>query len=107
MDKTSKMSVSEKTERARDFDRIFESLFGDVWLPNESNRRLRAAVELPFHRGERDRLVIANQLGLCVAGRKRDEEGRDQTSERSCAQIKSGLDWIKIAQRVERSDRSN
>src|SRR6266545_2492835 len=71
MDKTSKMSVREKTERARNFDRIFELLFGNVRLADESNRRHRPALE------------------------------------RSSAQIKSGLDWMKIAQRVERSDRSN
>src|SRR5205807_10651979 len=107
MDKTSKMSVCEKTQRARNFDRIVESLFGNVRLADESNRRHWSAFEFPFHRSERDRLVMTNHLGLRVASWKRDEEGRDQPNERSCAQIKSGLDWMKTAQRVERSDRSN
>src|SRR6478752_4193994 len=107
VDKTSKVSVSEKTECAGHFDRIVESLFSNVRLPNESNPCHLFAFELPFHRGERDRLMMTNHLGLCVASRKRDEEGRDYPNERSCAQIKSGLDWMKIAQRVERSDRSN
>ena len=39
VDKTSKVAVSEKTERAGHFDRIIESLFSNVRLPNESNPR--------------------------------------------------------------------
>ena len=35
VDKTSKVSVSEKTERAGDFDRIIEPLFSNVRLANE------------------------------------------------------------------------
>src|SRR6266496_3088857 len=107
MDKTSKMSVGEKTERARNFDRIFELLFGNVRLADESNRRHRPALELSFDSGECDRLVIANHLGLLVAGWESNQERCDQAHERSSAQIKSGLDWMKIAPRVERSDRSN
>ena len=61
----------------RNFDRIVESLFGNVRLADESNRRHWSAFELPFHRGERDRLVMTNHLGLRVASWKRDEEGRD------------------------------
>ena len=44
MDKTSKMSVREKTERARNFDRIFELLFGNVRL--SAQFRLRTARRL-------------------------------------------------------------
>src|SRR6266705_3335445 len=107
MDKTSKMSVREKTERPRNFDRIFELLFGNVRLADESNRRHRPALELSFHSGKCDRLVIANHLGLLVTRRKSNKQRCDQAHERSRAHIKSGLDWMKIAQRVERSDRSN
>src|SRR6266545_922622 len=107
MDKTSKMSVCEKTERARNLDRIFELLFGNVRLADESNRRHRPALELSFYSRECDRLVIANHLGLLVTRRKSNQERCDQAHERSSAQIKSGLDWMKIAQPVERSDRSN
>src|SRR6266516_1656627 len=104
MDKTSKMSVREKTERARNFDRIFELLFGNVRLADESNRRHRPALELSFHSGECDRLVIANHLGLLVTRRKSNKQRCDQAHERSAAQIKSGLYWMNIAQRVVRSD---
>src|SRR5438552_8361407 len=99
------MSVREKTERARNFDRIFESLRGNVWLTNESNRRHRAALEFPFHRSERDRLIMTNHLGLCVAGWNGNEKRCDQTNERSRAQIKSCLNRMNATQRVERADR--
>ena len=85
VDKTSEVAVSEKTECAGDFDRIVESLRGNVWLTNESNPRHRAALEFPFHRSERDRLMMTNHLGLCVAGWKGNEKRRDQTNERSRA----------------------
>src|SRR6266550_5692153 len=107
VDKTSKVSVSEKTECAGDFDRIVESLRGNVWLTNESNGGHRAALELPFHRSERDRLMMTNHLGLCVAGWKGNEERRDQTNQRSPTQIKSRLNRMKTAQRVERADRGD
>ena len=51
--------------------------------------------------------MMTNHLGLCVAGRKRNEKRRDQPNERSRAQIKSGLDWMNSAQGVKRSDRSD
>src|SRR2546430_12354240 len=100
------MSVREKTECAGHFDRIFESLFGNVWLTDESNARHRPAFELSFHSGECDRLVIANHLGLLATRRKSNKQRFDQPHERSSAPVKSGLNWMKIAQRVERSDRS-
>src|SRR5438128_9321285 len=104
MNKTSKMSVREKTERARNFDRIFELLFGNVRLADESNRRHRPAFELSFHSGECDRLVIANHLGLLVTRRKSNKQRCDQAHERSSAKIKSGLNWLKITHRQERTD---
>src|SRR6266516_5314996 len=107
MDKTSKMSVREKTERARNFDRIFELLFGNVRLADESNRRHRPALELSFHSGECDRLVIANHLGLLVTRRKSNKQRCDQAHERSSAQIESRLNWMKPSQCVKRSDRSD
>src|SRR5947208_7287994 len=107
MDKTSKMSVREKTERARNFDRIFELLFGNVRLADESNRRHRPALELAFHSGECDRLVIANHLGLLVTRRKSNKQRCDQAHERSSAEIKFRLDRMNAAQSVVRHDRSN
>src|SRR5258708_31970952 len=104
MDETSKMSVREKTERARNFDRIFESLFGNIRLADESNRRHRAALEFPFHRRERDRLMIADHFRLRVAGGKGNEKRGDQTNQCSRAKIKSRLDRMKTAQRVEGAD---
>src|SRR6266699_648936 len=98
VDKTSEVAVSEKTECAGDFDRIVESLRGNVWLTNESDRRHRAALEFPFHRSECDRLMMTNHLGLCVAGWKGNEKRCDQTNERSRAQIKSGLHWMNASQ---------
>src|SRR4029077_19177642 len=77
VDKTSKVSISEKTECAGGFNGIVESLFGNIRLANERNPRHWSAFELSFHRSERDRLMRTNHLGLCVASRKRDEEGRD------------------------------
>src|SRR4029077_17591799 len=107
VDKTSKMSVSEKTECAGRFDRIVESLSCDIRLANERHPRHLSALEFPFHRSERDRLMMTDHLGLCVAGWKGNEEGRDQTNERSRAQIKFRLDRMNAAQRVERSDRGD
>ena len=85
----------------------FYALRGNVWLTNQGNARHRFAFELSFHRGERDRLVIANHLGLCVAGWKGNEKRCDQTNERSRAQIKSHLDWMNSAQGVKRADRGD
>src|SRR6266700_5122111 len=107
MDKTSKMSVREKTERARNFDRIFELLFGNVRLADESNRRHRPALELSFHSGECDRLVIADYLRLLVARLKRNQERCDQTNERSRAQIKSCLSPMNSSERIKSSDRGD
>src|SRR6266496_191751 len=107
VDKTSEVAVSEKTECARNFDRIFELLFGNVRLADESNRRHRAALEFPFHRSERDRLMIANHLGLRIAGWKGNEKRRDQANERAGAQIKFRLNCMKPSQCIKRSDRSD
>src|SRR5436190_12804434 len=104
VDKTSEVAVSEKTECAGDFDRIFESLFGNVRLADESNRRHRAALEFPFHRSEGDRLMIANHLGLRIAGWKGNEKRRDQTNDRSRAQIKSRLNPMRSPERIKSAD---
>src|SRR5439155_22072265 len=76
-----------------------------VWLTDQVNARHWSAFELPFHRGERDRLVIADHFRLRVAGRNGNQERRAQTDERSRAQIKSGLDWMKSAERIKSSSR--
>src|SRR5260370_21378596 len=91
VDKTSKVSVSEKTERAGGFDRIIEPLRRDIWLANESNPRHLSALEFSFHRSERDRLMMTNQLGLCVASWKGNEKRCDHTNERSRAHTKFRL----------------
>src|SRR6266478_3884013 len=100
VDKTSEVAVSEKTQCAGDFDRIVESLRGNVWLTNESNRRHRAALEFPFHRSERDRLMMTNHLGLRIASWESNEKRCDQTKERSRAQIKSRLNPMKSPERI-------
>src|SRR4030095_16754179 len=107
MDKTSKVSVSEKAKCARNFDRIIEPLRRDIRLTNQCHTRHRSAFKLSLHRRECDRLVIADYLRLLVARRKRNQERCDQTNEGSRTQIKPGLDWMKIAQRVKRSDRGD
>src|SRR5437899_8487565 len=107
MDKTSKMSVREKTERARNFDRIFELLFGNVRLADESNRRHRPAFELSFHSGECDRLMIANHLGLLVTRRKSNKQRCDQANERSCTEIKFRLDRMKTSKRIKSAHRGD
>src|SRR5438093_3546425 len=107
VDETSEVAVSEKTECAGNFDWIVESLRCNVWLTNESNRRHRAALEFPFHRSERDRLMMTNHLGLCVAGWKGNEKRCDQTNERSRAQIKSRLNPMKSSERIKSADRGD
>src|SRR6267142_6327300 len=74
----------------------------DIRLTDQCHTRHRSAFKLSLHRRERDRLVIADYLRLLVARRKRNQERRDQANQRSRAKIKSGLDWMKTAQRVER-----
>ena len=108
VDKTSEVAVSEKTERARELrsDCRVAALATFGW-PMRATPAISSAFEFPFHRGERDRLMIANHLGLCVAGWKRNEKRRDQANERSRAQIKSRLDWMNSAQGVKRSDRGD
>src|SRR6478609_4396134 len=107
VDKTSKVSVGEKTERARNFDRIIEPLSCNIRLANQSNSRHRAALEFSFHRSERDRLMMTNHLGLCVAGWKGNEKRCDQTNQRSRAQIKSGLAWMKSSERIKSAYRAD
>src|SRR5438270_10388474 len=82
VDKTSKVAVGEKTERARNFDRIIEPLRSDIRLTNERDTRHFAAFEFSFHGRERDRLMIANHLGLLVTRRKSNQQGCDQAHER-------------------------
>src|SRR2546425_138043 len=81
VNKTSEVSVSEKTESSRNFDRVIEPLGCDIWLTNQSNTRHRAALELSFHGGECDRLMIANHLGLLVTRRKSNKQRCDQANE--------------------------
>src|SRR5207244_1561753 len=107
VDETSEVAVGEKTERAWDLNRIIEPLCRNIRLTDQCHTRHRSAFKLSLHRCERDRLVMTNHLRLCFAGWKGNEERCDQANERSRTQIKSGLGWMKIAQRVERSDRSN
>src|SRR6266853_1910502 len=103
VDKTAEMAVSEKTERARNFDRIVEPLRSDIRLTDECHTRHRSAFKLSLHRRERNRLVIADYLRLLVARRKRNQERCDQANERSRAQIKLRLDWMNSTQGVKRS----
>src|SRR5260370_37668883 len=77
VDKTSKVSVSEKTQRARNFDRIIEPLSCNIRLANERDPRHLSALEFPLHRSERDRLMMTDHLGLRIAGGKRNQQGRD------------------------------
>src|SRR5256885_4555810 len=107
VDKTSKVSVSEKTECAGDFDRIVEPLRRDIRLTDQCHTRHRFAFKLSLHRRERDRLVIADYLRLLVARRKRNQKRCDQANERSRAQIKFRLNWMSSAQGVKRSDRGD
>src|SRR5882724_9337185 len=93
--KTSKVSVSEKTERARNFDRVVEPLRGDIRLTNERDARHRSTFELSFHRRERDRLMIADHFRLRVAGRKSNQKRRNQTNQCSRAKIKFRLNRMK------------
>src|SRR5207253_3167407 len=107
VDKTSEVAVGEKTEGAGNFDRIIEPLRGDIRLTNERDTCHFAAFEFSFHGRERDRLMIANHLGLCVAGWKGNEKRRDQTNERSRAQIKSRLNPMKSPERIKSADRGD
>src|SRR5437763_1050315 len=107
VDKTSKVSVSEKTERAGSFDRIFKSLRRDIRLTDECHTRHRSAFKPSLHRRERDRLVIADYLRLLVARRKRNQERCDQTNERSRTQIKSRLSPMNSSERIKGADRGD
>src|SRR5437016_8352723 len=107
VDKTSEVSVSEKTECAGDFDRIIEPLRRDIRLTDQCHTRHRSAFKLSLHRRERDRLVIADYLRLLIARRKRNQERRDQANQRSRPQIKLCLDWMNSAQGVKRTDRGD
>ena len=51
--------------------------------------------------------MIAHHLGLRIAGGKGNQKRRNQSNQRSRAQIKFRLDRMNATQRVERSDRSN
>src|SRR6266853_1645814 len=74
----------QRPERDHEMERVVKKLqvvqplFSNVRLPNESNPRHWSAFELPFHRSERDRLMMTNHLGLCVAGWKGNEKRCDQ-----------------------------
>src|ERR1700719_1436630 len=107
VDETSKVSVSEKTERAGDFDRIVESLCGNVWLTDQVNARHLSALEFPFHRSQRDRLMIAHHLGLLVTRWKSNKQRCDQAHERSSAEIKFRLNLMKSSERIKGANRSN
>src|SRR5882724_7004323 len=107
MHETSEVAVSEKTEGTWNFDRIIEPLSCDIRLTNERDARHRSAFELALHRRERDRLMMTNHLGLCVAGWKGNEKRCDQTNERSRAQIKSRLNRMKSSQRIKSADRGD
>src|SRR5207302_8051704 len=107
VDKTSEVAVSEKTERARNFDRIVESLCGNVWLTDQCHTRHRSAFKLSLHRRERDRLVIADYLRLLVAGGKGNQQRCDQANERPRAQIKFRLNRVKSSERIKSADRSD
>src|SRR5436190_15843340 len=107
VDKTSEVAVSEKTERAGDFDRIIEPLRGDIRLTNERDTRHWSAFELSFHRRERDRLMIADHLGLRIAGGKGNQQRCDQSNERSSAQIKSRLNPMKSSERIKSAYRGD
>src|SRR5215469_11190202 len=88
---TLESAIGEKTECTGDLDGIIEPAGGNIGLPNNGYTCSRSAHKSTFHRSERYRLVITDHLGLLVPGRKGHKNGRDQSNERSRAQVKLTL----------------
>ena len=96
-----KVAVGEKAEGARDLDRVVEPPGRDIGLPDQRDAGHGTADESALHGRQSHRLVIANHLGLLVAGRERHKNGGNQPDDGSSAQIHSRLLRMESAQGVE------
>src|SRR5215472_13100579 len=103
MHKTPKMAIGEKTECTRNFDGIIEPPRRNIRLANYSDTRHGSARKSTFHCSEGHWLVIADHLGLLIAGRNGNKNGRDQPNERSCAQIELSLGRMDPPQGIKSS----
>ena len=70
--------VGEEAQEPGHDDRVVEPPLLDVGLADDRDAGVRPALEVPLHRGERDRLVPGDELRLLVAGRERDQHARDE-----------------------------
>src|SRR4029077_6054952 len=98
VDETSEMSVSEKTERARDLDGIVKPLRGNIRLSDNRDTSHRSADEPAFHGRKGYRLMVTDHLGLLIAAREGNQKRSDQTNESSGSQIKFSLDRMEFSQ---------
>src|SRR5271168_1496142 len=104
---TSKVTIGQKTQCAGQLDRIVEPPGRDIGLPDHRDTRVGSAHEFTFHCRERYRLVPSDHLGLLVAGWKGNQNGRDERSPGSRAQIKLSLGRMELPQRIEGPNRCN
>jgi len=64
----------------------------------------RAGFEVALHGGERDRLMLRDELGLPISSRECDEHARDEAGDRADAQHDSGVLPVDVEQRVVGAD---
>jgi hypothetical protein len=107
MDVTSKMTISQKAQRARHLDGIVEPPGRNIRLPNHRDACIGSADELAFHCGESYGLMPSDHFGLLVASRKGNQRGRNEPGAGSRAQIKLSLGRMQLPQRIERPNRRN
>src|SRR5262245_31597787 len=99
----SKMAICEEAEGARDLDRIVEMPRRNVGLTDQCDARPGTTNELPFHCGQRHRLMLADHFCLLVPRWKRNEKRGNQARDSPGAQVHFRLLEMDSAQGVERA----
>ena len=100
-------AVRKKAEDAWYDDRIVQPLFSDVRLTDQDDAGHGPALEASFHGRQARRLVLRDELGLSIAGRKRYQHTRDDSGDDTHAKEATGLIVMTRLQRVVRAHGSH